>query len=124
MEMGKEIGKMKREMFGNMKGDEEKKKREANLIVHSLAEAGEGDRETFEDLVKTDLGVRGVEVIEVTRLRGREPGKDSNSNNKPASLLVRMRTAGQKWAIIGQAKKLRYAREEARRIITSQRQKE
>ena len=68
--------------------------------------------------MKTDLGVRGVEVIEVTRLRGREPGRiPSNSNNKPAPLLVRMRTAGQKWAIIGQAKKLRYAREEARRIM-------
>ena len=113
---GEIVKDIRREVMVGVKEEEEKRKRECNLVVHGMKKSRErNDKEIFEGIVRDQLELMDIGVEEVIRL-----GRDNNLGDgevKPAPTLVRIKTSGQKWAVIGKAKKLRNAGEEFRRVM-------
>ena len=105
------IGEVRREFreeMETMRDSDEVRKRECNLIVHGMREVGENERGRFADMVREHLGLGDIEVVEVNRLKRGEGKRDENGNIKPSPMLVRLKSKGQKWAVIGRAKNLRH----------------
>jgi len=93
-----------RKIERRFKEEEEKKKRECNVVVHGLKEGN--DREVCEGIVRRELELTDISVESVVRLGGnRDGGQALQGRLRP--LLVRFRSAGQKWAVIGRAKRLK-----------------
>lgn len=114
------VKELKEEIMEEMKDVDEKKKRECNIIVMGLKEQERDDKNVIESLLENELGLMNVSVESVMRLRGRNESNDSNNNSvgRPNPILVKMKTAGQKWAVIGKAKNLRNAeRMEYKRVM-------
>lgn len=100
------------EIRGEVKEEEERKKRECNVIIHGLMETQEEDRIVCEKIIKDELGLRNIEMGEVMRLNRGRSGEEEGIRRPPVPVLVKFRTPGQKWAVIGKAKNLRNARDE------------
>ena len=104
---------LKKEVLNTVKEEDEKRKRECNVVVHGLRKTESSDRNKFETIMREVLELEDVRVEEINRL-----GKgEKERNSKPVSVLVKFETPGQKWAVVSRAKKLRYAGEEYRRVM-------
>ena len=97
------------ELGERMKDVNDRKMRECNVVVHGLPEGEMQDGDKCEEIFRGKLGVADARVENVVRLRrGRgNAGETVEGRGRVAPLLVTLRNAGQKWAVVGKAKNLR-----------------
>ena len=107
------VSNLKREVLDTVKEEDEKRKRDCNVVVHGMTRTEICDRDRLEAMMRDVMELEDVRMEEVNRL-----GKgEVQGNGKPKSILVRFETPGQKWAVVGRAKRLRNAGEGYRRIM-------
>ena len=111
-----EIEKRFEKKIDSLREFEEKKQREGNLIIYNLAES---IKENAKDREKDDvsecmkifqegLNVNQYEIEKIFRL-----GKSNTTNDKPRPLLVKLKSASDKWNLLRKAKNLRHANQSA-----------
>lgn len=108
----KVMSDIRRDVLEKMREEDEKRRRECNVVIHGITEGN--DREVVRDIFKEKLRVNDVVIEEIVRL-GR--GRGERGDGKPVPLLVKLGTPGQKWAIVGRAKNLRNAGDDYRRVM-------
>lgn len=100
--------------------DAESRKRECNLLIHGMINSRDDenlDINSCKNLFGRELGLKGVMVVETIRLKGRNNENADANSHKGIPLLVKLKTPGQKWAIISKAKFLRESEVESNRKI-------
>lgn len=101
------------------KDEEDKRKRECNLLVHGMS-VGEDDKGRCEEIFRRELELGNIKIESVMRLRGRRGEAEEGEAGRRRGaipLLVKMEGTGQKWAVVGRAKRLKDAREAENRKI-------
>ena len=113
--------KMNENISKTLKKEEMKKDRLNNLIIFNMEESKEEqssnrEKEDFENAEA--IIYHGVKVSKFTILKTIRLGKknESNINDKPRPLLVKLANPGEKWKIISNARNLKYANEKTRKI--------
>jgi len=102
-----------RKIENKMKDEEDKRKRECNVVVHGLREGN--DKVVCEGIIQQQLQLQDIPVESVVRLgRG---GGGNDVQGRPRPLLVKFSSPGQKWAVVGRAKRLRNADDESLRRV-------
>lgn len=98
---------IKEQIMEDMKEEEDRRKRKNNLILYRVKEESTEEETTRKDMETCNkvfsevLEVRNAEVVEMKRLGRQTQGKD-----RP--LLVKLSQSDTKYAILKQAKKLRF----------------
>ncbi|MPC12618.1 hypothetical protein E2C01_005321 [Portunus trituberculatus] len=105
------MGQIKEQLMEDIKEKEDRRRRKNNLILYRVKENTEEetarkDMETCNKVFSKVLEVKNAKVTELKRL-----GKQTQGKDRP--LFVKLSQSETKYAILKQAKKLRFARDQA-----------
>lgn len=109
---------IKERVVEEMKEEQEQKLKKNNLVIYRLNESKcqdvvdreKDDKQMCEKIMKDELKVEDVNIVQVIRL-----GKVRQEDNAPRPLLVKMRDAREKYAVLKVAKNLKRANSESMR---------